>query len=240
MTPNLRSRLGRRHAPDQRDHAYPLRALLDQQRLEDRTYRYWSANRVVLDQGDTPECVAYAWTHFLADPPTSHRVSDLDVLASNPLVGGVTPEKGPFTQRLYDEAQQADEFADTPPAGGTSVRAGAKVLQGWSLIQNYHWAQSIDDVVDAVLHLGPVIVGTNWLENMFEPEWDGHRYVLDVTGPSAGGHAYKIDGVNKATSWARMKNSWGRNWANQGHAYLHLADLERLINDDGEAAIATE
>jgi hypothetical protein len=230
MTPNLRSRLGRRHAPDQRDHAYPLRALLDQQRLEDRPYRYWSANRVVLDQGDTPECVAFSWAHFLIDAPTTHKLSDLDAL--------MRPDG--FTQTLYDEAQQHDEFDDTPPAGGTSVRAGAKVLQGWGLIQNYHWASSIDDVVDAVLHLGPVIVGTNWLENMFQPQWDGHRYVLDVTGPSAGGHAWKVDGVNKATGWARMKNSWGRSWANQGHAYLHLADLERLINDDGEAAIATE
>lgn len=61
---------------------------------------------------------------------------------------------------LYQRAQETDEFADTPPAEGTSVRAGLEVLRTQGLarpavgsvariadgVSAYRWATSWDEV----------------------------------------------------------------------------------------------
>jgi hypothetical protein len=67
---------------------------------------------------------------------------------------------------LYHQAQDVDEYADTPPAEGTSVRAGGNVLakQGHvpmsrgrdqALSPNdgiavYRWARNVDDVLQTL------------------------------------------------------------------------------------------
>lgn len=236
--------LGRRHAADERDQAYRMSArLADQATAALPTYKYWSGWRTHLDQtGDT--CVANAWTHFLTDSPRSHLLTDVDT--DRPAWTGTwTPtyksptsgERG-FRGYLYDTAQGIDEFGDTPPAGGTSVRAGAKVLQSIGAIASYHWAFTIQDVVVAVLTTSPVIVGTNWYDDMFNPT--GSQYIVTPSGGIAGGHAYKIDGYNQTTRLFRIKNSWGTGWGYNGYAHIRHDDLAALIDDYGEACLALE
>jgi len=153
------------------------------------------------------------------------------------------PGPGPIIvpQALYDDAQANDEWPGPPPPyDGTSVRAGAKVLQRRGLIDSYHWADTsnpLPDLVDCLLYRGPVVVGTEWLEDMFEPGEDGF---LDVSGALAGGHAYKLDGVNTKRAFFRIKNSWGRSWGNHGFAFMSFEDMERLVKNDGEACLAKE
>lgn len=238
--------LGRRHAPDPRDAQYPMRAVLPTAVLP--AYRYWAGSRVHLNQtGDT--CVANAWTHLVCDSPHSHRLADVD--ADNPgwripgsvswgagYVDAQSGETG-FRGYLYGQAQQIDEFSDTPPQGGTSVRAGAKVLQELGVIASYHWAAGIADLVDAVLLYGPVIVGTSWYESMFTPV--GADAILTISGAVAGGHAWKIDGYNQQTQLFRMKNSWGSGWGLNGYAHISADDVARLVFDEqGEGCIAVE
>ncbi len=185
--------------------------------------RFWFPGGWWGDQGSTPQCVAYAWTHWLEDGPITQ------------------PGPGPIIQPqlLYDECQILDEWPGEDYEG-TSVRAGAKALQTRSLIESYHWASAsnpIPDLVDCLLYCGPVVVGTEWFEDMFNPGADGF---LDVSGPSVGGHAYKLDGVNTKRAFFRIKNSWGRDWGNHGFAFVSFEDLERLLKNDGEACLAKE
>lgn len=196
--------------------------------------RYWYAYGTYLDQtGDT--CVANAWTHFLADSPTTHRLAVMDAVDAG-YRSAQSGETG-FRGRLYDEAQQADEFSDTPPAGGTSVRAAAKVLQAEGRIASYHWAQTISDVVRAVLTVGPVVVGTNWYESMFDPV-DGVLRVDPASGV-AGGHAYVLNGCSTTKRTLRLKNSWSKAWGRAGHATIGWDDFAGLLVD-GEACIGLE
>lgn len=120
---------------------------------------------------------------------------------------------------------------------GTSVRAGAKILKRLGVISEYRWAYTLDDVVQAVLNLGPVVVGTWWYTDMFMPNSKG---VITATGQKAGGHAYVINGVNVKKRMFRIKNSWGRSWGKNGHAYISFDDFDKLLKDWGEACMAFE
>jgi hypothetical protein len=209
--------LGRRYAPDPKDAAYPMRALLSRA-PSPRTYRYWNASGAWFDQGPTPSCVGHAWAHWLEDGPVTQRGRLID-----PMV-------------LYREAQLVDEWPGVGYAG-TSVRAGAKAAQARGYVAAYHWAASIEDVVQALLEVGPVVVGSNWYEGMFEADDAGF---LHLDGAVAGGHAYVLNGINAAVGVVRIKNSWGRRWGLNGHALIAVDDLARLLADEGEACLAVE
>jgi hypothetical protein len=155
-------------------------------------------------------------------------------------------EDGPFTRKgpapiinpvqLYDEAQQVDEWPGTD-YDGTSVRAGMKVLRKRGLISAYRWAWDIATVTDALLYHGPVVLGTNWYSSMFDPDSSGF---VRIGGGLAGGHAYVLNGVNLDTGTVRAKNSWGRAWGQNGFFRMDFDTVARLLEEWGEAAIATE
>lgn len=210
--------LGRKVAPDHRDMNHPMRALLSVDAPK-KPFGYWHGG-MFLDQGPTPQCVEYSWHHFLQ-------------------TGRIRPSgKYPYWTpgSVYPEMQKIDEWPGED-YDGTSVRAGAKMLWAMGYINEYHWAWDLETVIDAVTRLGPVVMGTNWYSDMFEPDSRGR---VKLGGYQAGGHAWLIDGANRKQGLIRAKNSWGRAWGLNGRFWMPFEDLERLINEDGEACIATE
>jgi hypothetical protein len=210
--------LGRRFAPDARDKQYPLRALLP---IEPPVpVKYWDDDYWTGDQGNTSQCVGYAWAHWIENDPIVYSAAG--------------PEVNPVD--IYIEAQKVDEWPGQDYEG-TSVRAGAKVLASRGNIQSYHWAVSAQDVADTILSIGPVVVGSDWTEDMFNPNANG---VIAPTGPVAGGHAYLINGYDSNTKMFRIKNSWGKSWGKDGHAFISQVDLNSLLAADGEGCLALE
>jgi len=140
---------------------------------------------------------------------------------------------------LYAEAQKVDEWEGAEPAYfGTSVRAGAKVLKALGLISEYRCTWDVNDVIDALLYIGPVVIGTNWYASMSEP--DPETGVIGIAREILGGHAYVLNGISQPKNLIRIKNSWSRGWGKTGFAYIMPHDLQRLLNEDGECALATE
>ena len=211
---SVERKFGRLVLVDERDKNYPLKAILPT--TTERTERYWDST-VFLDQGAKPMCVGYGWAHWVDDPPITHPQL-------------IDPEW------IYNEAQKIDGFP--MPHDGSTVRAAAKILQGKSVISNYYWAQSSNDIVMAVLEKGPVTVGTNWYSDMSSPSIiDG---LIKPTGQLQGGHCYLINGVDTKKGLLRIKNSWGRLWGKLGEAYISFDDMGKLLAEGGEGCLATE
>jgi hypothetical protein len=211
--------LGRVYIPDARDKNFLISNKFPTQATS-ITSKYWDANIWWGNQGSTPQCVGYAWAHWIADGPITHK--------------GVQPPVNPTT--IYREAQKVDEWVGENYAG-TSVRGGAKYLKTSGKISSYLWAFDINTLINTVLNVGPVVVGTNWYNGMFYPDKTG---LIRITGRLAGGHAYVINGVDTRTKRFRIKNSWGKTWGQSGHAYISYTDMTRLIRENGEICLAIE
>jgi len=219
----LKSRLGRIMVEDERDNKYQIKSMLPKQ-SPGIDYKYWWTNGWWGNQGYLPHCVAYSWSHWLAAGPITQNKSRK---------GGRSPID---TDYLYSEAQKIDQWPGED-YDGTSVRAGASILKQNGYITAYNWAWDIDTTVNALLTLGPVVVGTYWTYDMFFPNEKG---LIKASGNPMGGHAYLLDGVNVKKKLIRIKNSWGRDWGKNGFAYISFDDMDSLIKQYGEVCLATE
>ena len=201
---------GRIYALDKRDKKY-----LIQVKESKRTSKVWKDDYWTGNQGNTPLCVGFSFSHWLS---------------SSPILQWLPPEG------IYRLAQTFDEW-ETESYEGTSVRGGAKALQLLGYISEYNWAFEVDTLINTVLEIGPVVVGTNWYSKMNTPNQDG---LVTVKGQVLGGHAYLISGVNKKTELCRIRNSWGLSWSLQGRAFISFSDMDRLIKEEGEVCLGIE
>jgi hypothetical protein len=186
-----------------------------------RTSRYWWSDGWWGDQGQTSQCVAFAWVHWLED---------------GPILQDKTPPPIIVPEELYRQARMIDAWTGTE-YDGTSVRAAAKALVKHGLVVSYQWAFDVGRIVNTVLEVGPVVVGTDWYEGMLETDKKGR---IHPSGKVYGGHAYVLDGVNTKTGLFRLKNSWSRAWGNRGFAWISIDDFSTLLHADGEACMAIE
>jgi len=202
---------GRLEAIDQRDRLHAMPSL-----IATRTKMFWITGPV-LNQGSYPHCVGYAWKQFLQTTPRRTLV-------------------GPNGTDIYREAQYIDEWPGES-YDGTSVRAGAKVLNNRSYLSEYVWGYSVDVIRDFVLMRGPAVLGSAWHQGMMNPDVNGWVYPV---GPIMGGHAYVACGYSAVRNAFRCINSWGLQWGQKGKFWLHRDDLQVLLNSGGEACSAIE
>jgi hypothetical protein len=226
--------LGRLPARDERDRRFLLMEHPRAQTITKVLDKTWAFFSRPLDQGNTGTCVGHGWKHCLMAAPIVRKKDD---------------KPSPFD--IYDAAIKVDEFPDndndTDRQMGTSVRAGAKVLQTLGLLDEYAWITTADEasrwiggVDDKGKFVGsPIVIGVNWYESMFETDKEG---ILKISGQVAGGHCVCVN------RWLPKRGLFGaiQNWAlpwginGSGHFYLRAEDLGRLLSEDGEGCTPTE
>ena len=154
---------------------------------------------------------------------------------------------------LYAQAQLVDEWPDTPPAEGTSVRAGCDVLRdvGHRRVQNgvakppslangisaNRWATTVDEIRAALYSNVACAIGINWYSKMDSPYViNGERWV-DVGGQIRGGHCLCIYRMSDRRQAFMLMNSWGEAYA---PVWIGYQDTQRLIDEAGEAVVITD
>ena len=198
---------------------YPMALGLQGATGEMPSDRQWNIGPI-RDQGQEPMCVGFTgWAWEFTQPNDSWWDT-----------------QQPDGPTLYNLAQQNDGIPI--PHWGSTVLGLLKGLNSLGLIGSYLWATTLNDVITWLSLKGPVMVGTNWYEGMFNPDANGF---VQLTGNPIGGHAYMIYGVNNDERYVYCQNSWGTGWGQGGLFKMSFADLNRLLfQEGGEAACALE
>ena len=209
---------GRIYQPDPRDDLYRMANFVDLS-LALPPYKFWPC-READNQGNTPECVGFSWRNWLQAAPVMVKIGV-----------GLTGDQ------IYDQAQPLDGIP--MPHDGSTVRAGAQVLQKAGNIVSYVWAKDVATIKAFVCQSGPIVVGSDWYSGQMNP--DSNNFV-HVSGSVVGGHAYCLVGWSSVRSAFRILNSWGRGWGQNGRAWISEADFTRLFNGGAgsEACTAVE
>jgi hypothetical protein len=173
---------------------------------------------VWLDQGQEGACTGFG---------------EEDVRALSPrAVASVSDDTA---RRVYVEAKKRDEWPGED-YDGSSVNGAMKAARAFGFIKSWHWCMSLDEVKHALSYHGAIEIGVNWYSGMWEPDANG---LLHADGSQVGGHAIAVAGYKPTPGGIvyRLENSWGRDWGDNGGAWLSEFDLERLRMEDGEFAL---
>ncbi|MER5750598.1 hypothetical protein [Streptomyces sp. NPDC002088] len=158
-------------------------------------------------------------------------------LTSVTINGEVLPVDEDFAVRVYSLATELDEFdgAYPPDDTGSSGLGAAKALKKLGLASSYTHAFSLAALKSA-LQTGPVMVGTIWLESMFEPTAAGNITVARDSAV-AGGHEYVLSAYDAGARQFRADNSWGESWGVRGSAWIAEADMQWLLSQQGDVTV---
>lgn len=211
----LHRRLGRVREHDPRSLAYPAPTTAELRSVK------WRRYGLVLDQGNLGSCTGNAAAQALNHVPF-HTVGTACLHEDTAVA-------------LYASATVLDGFPGTypPEDTGSSGLGVAKAAQQAGYLSTYEHAFGLDHVLAAAQY-GPLIVGTDWHEDMFEPDDFGR---VHPTGAVAGGHEYVLDGVDLAAQQLRFLNSWSASWGVKGHFYMSFDDFGSLLSEGGDAVL---
>lgn len=192
----------------------------------------------VLDQGDVGACVWFSMGGTFLSAP--HSVVRPGAVTTRLLLDGycATQRRDPFPGT--DGPAVCGTRAEAPHGGGTSVLDGLLEARDRGLIRGFEWAFGLEQAVYGIRR-GPALLGTWWRGDMSRPTSDGR---IRWSGAYEGGHAWWLRAVDLrgVRSWldgqARMRQSWGIGWGEDGEATVSLRDLGAALEAEGECAFA--
>lgn len=178
------------------------------------TNKTWPVN-FQLDQGDTGHCVGFGWAGWGDAEPIVDEYANVDGHA------------------IYYECK----VIEGNPKGedGAYVRDGAIAMKNRNRLTTYAFADSLETALEHLRSKGPLVVGTDWTDDMFWPDSDGRTH---PTGEVAGGHCYVLYGVLGNKLW--FKNSWGDSFGVDGSFYMTTDDFKVLLQSWGEVVASVE
>lgn len=234
-------RLDRIPAFDEASKQYRVRTLLQATGMRRR-------RSIVLgpghDQGREGACTGFGAVHAAQAKPH--------------LKGIMTPQ---IAREWYWDNQRIDEWnggsypGASPVYEGSSCLATAKTGVNRKMWNSYWWVGAgsktpLQDTIDALRYVGPVIFGLNWHESMFYPD-DAGVVTVDLESEIFGGHCVagqdalymKPSANHKYGLYIVIQQSWGPDHGTTYKGYPGFifikADeaFEGLLYEDGEGVV---
>lgn len=170
--------------------------------------------------------------------------------------------------RLYATAQGIDEWPETPPEEGTSLRAGFDVLRTighWRIyagrsrapmleegITENRWVTTVDGARASIADGRPANLGINWHRQFSspvsrprfgdKPTSRRREYWIEADpalwAPVDGGHAITAVGASDQRQAFALANTWGESYPFL--VWLPYAAFEALMREDGECGVVTD
>ena len=168
----------------------------------------------VMDQGTTPACVGYGYAAWAMSAPSLNR-APIDPYA------------------LYRFAQTLDEWPGEDYAG-TSAGAGAQALAAWGRLHSYSYTAEYEVMRAWMLHRGPVLLSTPWLQGMMGTRANGY---VTARGDLVGFHLVECYDIRGGS--VGCLNSWGDKWGKGGTFRISRPDFERLFLMGAEVVLPT-
>ena len=220
------ARLGRHVRHDPRSWNFAFGAADDVGKLKSVRHK---SQIPTLNQGQLGSCTGNAATKCLSYDPFWSEAEVKKVLGND----ADADEK--YAVGVYSDATKLDQYpgAYPPKDTGSDGLSVATVLKSRGLISGYQHAFSLEALLTALAEQ-PVIVGTQWHQDMFHPAADGKQ---KITGAVAGGHEYCLDELDVENQRVWMQNSWGDDWGVQGRAYYTWDDMKTLLAASGDCTI---
>ncbi|MEV6504767.1 hypothetical protein AB0M61_01430 [Streptomyces sp. NPDC051642] len=192
----------------------------------------WTRRAPIFDQKNVGSCTGNAGAGLVATDFLGRTG-----LTSVTIDGQVLPVDEDFAVKVYELATQLDNITGSYPPDdtGSSGIGAAKALKKLGLATGYTHAFSVDAVKSA-LQTGPVMVGTVWLESMFDPTSAGN-ITVDRKSQVAGGHEYVLSAYDASARQFRADNSWGGSWGVRGSAWITEADMQWLLSQQGDVTV---
>ena len=181
----------------------------------------------VLDQGDKPMCVAYS----------SATLKMQQEFKEHKKYYSFDPEW------LYSECKKID---GSPNIDGTYLRTALQIVQNRGYlakaeryklkqdtsfkIEKYVRLMSVQQIKEAIYHVGPVVFGITVDSGIYSPDRSG--VIPDPNDDIIGGHAMCAVGYddNKKCGASRgalyVKNSWGDNYGSRGYIWIPYSHFD--------------
>lgn len=194
----------------------------------------WTRRVPIFDQGSLGSCTGNAAAGLIGTDSATRTGLTTVHLTGDTIAWPVDEE---LAVEVYKLATTLDAIDGTYPPDdtGSSGLGAAKALKKLGLATSYRHAFSLDTLKSA-LQQGPVMVGTVWLQSMFQVGSDGF-VIVDSTSAVAGGHEYVLSAFDADRLAFRLDNSWGDGWGLRGSAWLTEADVQWLLSQQGDVTV---
>lgn len=187
----------------------------------------WPLDAPPLDQGEIGRCTGNGMGQCINTTfwkPTREHVKGAGYLLTED-----------DADALYRLATTLDDIpSQYPPddTGSTGI-AVAKAAQQQGYVATYSHAFGLQHMLGA-LQLHPVICGTTWTNDMFQPDANGF---IRPSGDVAGGHEYLCYAADVDKEFLTFRNSWGAGWGIDGDFRITFADYDELLRDQGDVVV---
>jgi len=221
---------------DDRDYKLSERPGLKALRLP-RNYNMLKYTTFVKNQGSLGACTGFAG---VAAVDTQRVLQNNEVLDFSELFiyynervidGTVNEDAGSYIRTLAKTLKETgvaleqyhpydvSKFKEKP---GFPAYFGARFFR----IKNYYRVMNIDECKQAIANNIPVVIGMIVYSNLFNYSYGVYS---SIAGNKAGGHAICVVGYDDDSNCVIIKNSWGRNWGEEGYFRMSYDMYNQLV-----------